>query len=182
MKLILDSEEARVWLLEVEKSETLRKKTVHQMLATITRISEDTIKLDTTPYGKPILPGAPFDWNVSYTSHHLAFGMSLTSRIGIDIEDTTQIRAFDDIAKNFFTPRERTQCRTPADFYTLWTAKESLMKAVGLGFNLEPRKFSLAITDSEIRVDEIEGYQKEDFHFETTLEDSIRICCCTVRP
>lgn len=179
---IFSLNETEVWLLEVEKAAALRRKTVHQILAQITGCAEDSIALDTTRYGKHILPGAPFDWSVSYTSQHLAFGWSQRGHIGIDIEDTTQVRAFADIASEFFTPRERAQCRSASDFYTTWTAKESLMKAVGLGFNLEPHKFSLAIDDREIRVETIDGYRKEDFHFETTLTDAIQVCVCQFIP
>lgn len=179
---VFNCDETYVWLLDVEKSAVVRRKTVHHLLALVTGLHENNITLNTTPLGKHTLPDAAFDWNTSYSSHHLAFGLSFNSRIGIDIEDTTHPRAFDDIASEFFTSRERAQIHTPSDFYATWTAKESLMKAIGLGFNLEPKKFSIKITDSKIMVEEIDGYRKEDFHFETVLEESIRLCSCTFIP
>jgi len=186
---VFDRAESYAWLLDIRNLRNaiphdvhelaeLRRKIVRRLLALTTDRSEADIVLNTTPHGKRVLPGATFDWSVSHSSRHLAFGLSFDSRIGIDIEDTSRRVSFDDIAGAVFTPRESEQSRTPSDFYTIWTAKESLMKAVGLGFAFDPKRFSLAIGEDGIAAEDVEGYRKEDFHFETTLERPLRLCVC----
>lgn len=64
--------------------------------------------------------------------------------IGIDIEMTRRNTDFEGVAKKVFTRREQemlmplTKSEKRKLFFQLWTAKESLMKATGLGFSLNP--------------------------------------------
>ena len=92
--------------------------------------------------GKPYLPLGPF-FNLSHSGTYVVLGVS-EHEIGVDIE---QIAPFDDrVARRCYTEKELAwlyaQNNTEA-FYRLWTAKESIMKATGLGFTLPPESFSV---------------------------------------
>lgn len=102
--------------------------------------SASLIKADSM--GKPYLPEGPF-FNLSHSGDKVVLLVS-DRPSGIDIE---QIAPWSEaVAKRVFTPREqewlKSQSGTDA-FYRLWTAKESIMKALGLGFRLPPESFEI---------------------------------------
>lgn len=95
-----------------------------------------------TPLGKPYLSGGPH-FNLSHSGRKVVLLVS-TDVAGVDIE---QIAPYSDaVAKRVFTPREQAWLkRQESDdaFYRLWTGKESIMKALGLGFQLPPESFEI---------------------------------------
>lgn len=62
---------------------------------------------------------------------------------GIDIERHSERRDYVKIAKRICTDRELVNITNREDFYQLWTLKESVMKAVGLGLALDMRKIEI---------------------------------------
>lgn len=92
--------------------------------------------------GKPYLPQGPC-FNLSHSGKYVILGVS-RHELGVDIE---RIAPFDDrVARRCYTDEELTWLYSQGDtraFYMLWTAKESIMKATGLGFTLPPESFSV---------------------------------------
>ena len=108
--------------------------------------------LETNSYGKPYLRKGPF-FNISHSGEYVVLGVS-ENEIGADIE---QIKPFDiRVAKRCFTDAELewlSAQRADEAFYRLWTAKESVMKASGLGFGMPPESFCvLPMTDGRHRI------------------------------
>jgi len=108
----------------------------------------DALTLETGPHGKPRLamPGAPA-FNVSHAGDHAWIALTQArhgggEQVGVDIEwmdpalDPDTLRG---IADHCLTRRERAWLESlppPATrhgFFTLWTAKEALLKALGVG-------------------------------------------------
>ncbi len=92
--------------------------------------------------GKLRCPGIEF--NLSHSGHYVAFALS-EDPVGIDIEAVGRNR---DIAKRVMDPQEYNDfMETVVEkdreevFARMWTAKESYMKALGLGFRLPPESF-----------------------------------------
>lgn len=92
--------------------------------------------------GKPHCPGAEF--NISHSGHYVAFAIS-ERPVGIDIEAVGRNM---DIARRVMDPDEYRDFIDLVDgkgrddvFARMWTAKESYMKALGLGFRLPPESF-----------------------------------------
>lgn len=82
--------------------------------------------------GKPI--GA-VSFNVSHCSGWVAIALC-DAAVGIDCE---KIRRIDDRLRAYVaTAEERSQMTTDEDFFAVWTAKESLVKADGAGFDRKP--------------------------------------------
>ncbi|HAM15316.1 MAG TPA: hypothetical protein DCP91_05570 [Eggerthellaceae bacterium] len=93
-------------------------------------------------YGKPYVPGKrAFSISHSGTCSILACGEA--KRIGADIEEVDERNI--DIASKVYTERELAWMdRDRVErFFRLWTWKECIMKATGMGFNLEPRSFEV---------------------------------------
>lgn len=104
-------------------------------------------------HGKPYLDGVQgLYFNLSHAGEYAICAIS-DREIGCDIERIDpQINL--GIADRFFTPEEAEWMRAEENaseqverFFRLWTLKESLMKATGLGFSLSPRTFSFAFCE-----------------------------------
>lgn len=104
---------------------------------------DEAMCIERDPNGKLFLPGGPF-FNLTHGGDIVALAVA-DCEVGVDVED---IRAYsDEVASQCFTPDELKWMRGQADpeqaFYVLWTGKESIMKATGQGFRLEPESFSI---------------------------------------
>lgn len=100
-------------------------------------------------YGKPSLAGAtprPINFSLSHTHGGIACALSGVCEVGADIERVVPISNLGAIAAHTLHPYElRTFQAKPAGerlhrFYRFWAAKESLLKAVGTGLDVEPRR------------------------------------------
>ena len=98
------------------------------------------------PNGKPAvqLDGAPppLEFNLSHSREHALLALTRGRPVGVDIERIEARPAAQRIARRFFAPQEYEQLQhrhgdgATDMFYQLWTAKESLLKAVGAGLSL----------------------------------------------
>ena len=92
---------------------------------------------------------APVSFNVSHSGPHGLIAVVPEGRVGIDVEDRAARRDFDGIASLTFTPAEQAEfgaadgVRKPEFFYRIWTMKEALIKALGLGLSLNPARFEI---------------------------------------
>lgn len=93
------------------------------------------------PHGKPFLPEGPC-FNLSHSGEYVLLGLS-AHELGVDVERIAALRGR--VAERCFCEEELRFLYAQEDpqeaFYRLWTAKESVMKATGLGFSLSPASF-----------------------------------------
>lgn len=104
--------------------------------------------------GKPALRGGELDFNVSHSGDRVAIAIAAGgSPVGIDIE-VEQPRMTDLVvlARRYFSAGEAREVERAADvdadaamrlFFTIWTAKEAVIKAVGGGLSIELASFSV---------------------------------------
>lgn len=93
------------------------------------------------PYGRPYHPEGPY-FNLSHSGRYVVLAVS-DRVLGADIE---QVRPWKEaVAKRCYLEPELDWLARQVDsltaFYTLWTAKESIMKATGAGFHMPPESF-----------------------------------------
>lgn len=92
-------------------------------------------------HGKPVVESA--DAGLDFSLSHVG-GLAVVAvsdrTVGVDIEDTT---AGERPQRSAMTERERAACRDYADFARLWTRKEALLKAVGKGLQIHPRRVEI---------------------------------------
>ena len=93
-------------------------------------------------YGKPYVPGRPA-FSISHSGAWCILATGEGPVIGADLEEIHEKHI--EIAPDVYTGAElRWMQEDPAErFFRLWTWKESVMKATGLGMNLEPRSFEV---------------------------------------
>lgn len=108
------------------------------------------------PHGKPRianpLPALDPRFNLSHTPGLVAVAVADGLELGLDVEALNPLSADLDTAQAFAHPSELRQLDPNATdfmaaFYKLWTRKEALAKATGLGLSLEVRQL---IFDDEI--------------------------------
>lgn len=96
----------------------------------------------TTALGKPYLAEGPY-FSLSHSGDKVVL-LTDDHDAGADIE---QIAPYSEaVAHRVFTSREQTWLQNQHNdeaFYKLWTGKESIMKALGLGFQLPPESFEI---------------------------------------
>ena len=91
-------------------------------------------KLFLSPSNKPSL-----FFNVSHSHDRLVIAVSRIRELGVDVEFAEESRAILKIAKRYFSQQEfQDLCNLPKSlqvrrFYELWTLKESVLKAYGVG-------------------------------------------------
>ena len=95
-------------------------------------------------WGKPYLPGARC-FSLSHAGDYAVLATG-DGDLGVDIERTGRRNA-GAVAERFFHPEERRFLAAAGDFdrafTTLWTLKESFLKAEGCGFSRSPSSFCI---------------------------------------
>lgn len=103
---------------------------------------EEAQRIAVTPLGKPYLPDGPH-FSLSH-SGKLVVLLVDDREAGVDVE---QIAPYcEAVARQVFSSNELAWLLEQGNdeaFYRLWTGKESIMKALGLGFQLPPERFEI---------------------------------------
>jgi len=98
---------------------------------------------------KPLLVGnhlpAGLDFNLSHTGGLVACVIGLGVRVGVDVERIDRRVNAGAVAAAHFAPGEQAICRDDQGFLRLWTLKEAVAKAVGLGLALDWRDFTCGL-------------------------------------
>lgn len=119
-------------------------------------------------YGKPfaLVQGLPvsISFNVAHSGNHGLIAFAPTGRLGVDIEERVTRRDLDRLIMTVLGPAEQAELssldgkRKLNLFLTLWTLKEALIKALGVGFSLDISRF-------EVPSDILRGTRTSMFQF-----------------
>lgn len=114
-------------------------------------------------YGKPCLvePDGLF-FNLSHSGDYTAVAVS-DGEVGCDIQ---QIKPADlRVARRFYSEEEREAVESAGEgaeelFYRIWTAKESYLKALGVGLNRLLASFSVRFSGESAEIDDPQSAEK----------------------
>lgn len=114
-------------------------------LSKLLKIKARSIGIGTSEYGKPFIRGIDLPFSLSRTGNQFAFVFGNSRQcLGIDIEQIKPEIDFKSISRNYFCVSEQQlilSSTEPADqkrtFFELWTRKEALLKAIGIGIGIE---------------------------------------------
>jgi len=118
------------------------------------------IRYDTVANGKPCLAGSAagrLEFNMSHSGDLMVVALSADRPVGVDVEAWRPIDRLRGLAETILAARELTvfDGLTPGDasrvLLRLWTFKEAVVKALGLGLSVEPR--GIALPDSVLAGD-----------------------------
>ena len=104
-------------------------------------------------HGKPfaLVDGmpAPVSFNVSHSGKHGLIALAPQGRLGVDVEERITRIDLDGMSEIVFGPDEQAEFASAHGrekfylFFTLWTLKEALIKALGAGFSMDPSRFEI---------------------------------------
>ncbi len=88
-------------------------------------------------HGKPYIGNCPWHFNISHTNESWAMAFSKQGSLGIDIEEIQDFEDLIGLIQKYFHHDEvkyvhEAEAKTDA-FYRIWTRKEALLKASGIG-------------------------------------------------
>ncbi len=107
----------------------------------------------TSEHGKPyaIVRGrrSPVSFNVSHSGAHGLIALASGGRVGIDVEKRVPHRNLAELIEAVFGPNEKHELAAASNrdrlhlFFRLWTMKEALSKAHGMGLSLDVSRFEI---------------------------------------
>ncbi|WP_186646022.1 4'-phosphopantetheinyl transferase family protein [Fluviispira vulneris] len=95
-------------------------------------------------------------FNISHAGKWIALAFSLEHEVGVDIEEYKNDFDIDGSAKLVFSPKEYNtwkalpQIEKCASFFHVWSAKEAIIKALGLGFYYPPENLTVSIDPKKV--------------------------------
>ena len=109
----------------------------------------------TSSYGKPFarvdeMPN-PISFNVSHSGSHGLIAVAPHGRLGVDVEERISRDDLGRLTDAVLGPSEEREfarlCgkRRTHFFFRMWTLKEALIKAIGVGFSQDPAKFEVPL-------------------------------------
>jgi 4'-phosphopantetheinyl transferase len=133
----------------------LTRGTLRCLLSEATGVAADKIAFAEGPYGKPCLAGTHGPhFNVSHSKCWALIGFSDSREIGVDIEFMRAAGGELDLARSFFSAAEYRSLEGLANgmlirsFYKIWTCKEAVLKAHGVGITEHLKNFSVKLTEN----------------------------------
>ena len=110
---------------------------LRMLLSRYTGIDPIEIRTGRGKHGKPFLPDRSIHFNLSDTKDAVLIAFALDEEIGADLETVTRTVDHDAVADHYFTRREVEWINASEDrkrrFLELWTRKEAVLKASGVG-------------------------------------------------
>jgi 4'-phosphopantetheinyl transferase len=122
---------------------------LRRLLAERTSVPPDALRLEQDADGRPRVTAMPDlpqaraaawpDFNVSHSGQHALIALAARRKVGVDIEVIRDDRNWQALARAVFGPRDRARLaalpagRRADAFYAVWTAKEALLKTLGVG-------------------------------------------------
>ena len=109
------------------------------------------VPLNSTSNGQPQLPGTGYATSLSHSGDQVAIAIGRALAIGVDIEQSPPRAGLRDLAAMLCTPDEAAALaqlphfqREPA-LLALWTRKEALLKAFGVGLREAPASIAVDV-------------------------------------
>ena len=143
----------------------LCRATLRYILCSRLGFENKSLSFGTLEHGKPfgLVDGkvAPVSFNVSHSGKHGLIAIGPQGMLGVDVEERTTRVDIDSLIETVYGPNEQAEFELLGEsdkrhlFFKLWTLKESLIKALGTGFTLDPVQFEIP---RSIRRDEKTDY------------------------
>ncbi len=108
------------------------------------------------PHGKPYLNGTSVRFNFSDTKDAILIGLTFDEELGTDIETLAREVDHEAVSEHYFTPSEiagiRSSSAPKLRFLELWTRKEAVLKASGVGIMDDLRLLSVDAPKNEMMI------------------------------
>ena len=178
---VLDDEErarqGRYQLPSLSRRFAARRIFLRHVLASYLEIAPEQLRLRYEEQGKPFLDHpTDLQFNLAHTQNTAAIAVARGRKVGIDLETLRHDLDFELIANSFFSMVEvkglfAGDTDLADNFFRYWTAKESYLKAIGVGVTVPLNSFEVR-TAPEGRTDRLT----------MKIQSDNRWTCCTWKP
>lgn len=186
--LLNEEEKARAQRFHFERHQrrfTVARAWLRVILSRYAGQAPETLNFGYNKQGKPHLPNNhQLTFNLSH-SHELALlAIGCHQPLGIDVEYFSK-RPFMGIAEQLFSPKEiedLTQTNPPLmplAFFNIWSQKEALIKACGLGLAYPTKEFNVPLlaSQSSLITDKLHDITWQMLSFMPQAACSAALCC-----
>jgi 4'-phosphopantetheinyl transferase len=146
------------------------------LLAYYTSSEPEKVKISVSDKGKPAILSNMYNiyFNISHSENLIVIAICKGKEIGVDIEIIRTDRNIASISKHYFNYNEKVNFENIEDslkllyFYYLWTFKEALLKAQGVGLTASIKDICLILREPDLHKMFYEGkynFNCEDFVF-----------------
>lgn len=129
---------------------------LRDILGTYTQLPPRELEFESSKQGKPSVADSGVEptlyFNLSHSGNIALIAVSKTLPVGVDVEYKKNIREYESLVGRFFSSKELREFQTldPKDrmagFYYGWTAKEAIIKAIGLGLSAPLDAFDVPLS------------------------------------
>ena len=136
----------RKYVTDAELTEFSRSKNFHQgntriacravlryLLCKYANLNADSVIIRKNKNGKPYLHHSDVHFNVSHNDSSFLIAISSFGRVGVDIEIPDDRESEPELLDYAFSEHEKRELESGTPFLEIWTRKEALLKAVGVG-------------------------------------------------
>lgn len=140
-------------------------------------------------FGKPFVANSTVRFNLSDTKDAVAVALTLDTDLGLDLETMTRHVDHRSVSQHYFTPGEQDSIAAAVDgkrrFLELWTRKEAVLKASGVGImdDLRSLRVDQVTNDLRIRHPEFVAMSGPEYHVHTWhVGDALLLSLATPHP
>ncbi len=126
---------------------------LRQLLSSYLHYDPSAIPLGSNKHGKPEIArdklSTPVEFNTSHSGNLILIAVTRNTEVGVDIESLREVKRLDKIIDRYYTQAERSFVSSCASekkndaFFYIWTSKEAVIKARGLGVSSRLRDFDV---------------------------------------
>lgn len=109
-----------------------RRYLLRQLVGHFLQKSPEELQFTLNPFGKPEIDGATFHFNMSRSGNEIAYYFGPFPG-GVDLEKIRPSGPFRVIADIHYHKAEQETSKDDTGFFTTWTRKEAILKAIGTG-------------------------------------------------
>lgn len=146
-----------VWWLSAARGDPV----VRTLIARYAGEHPSSLRLASGPHGKPMLEAARLRFNLSHSGGTTLLAFALDVEVGVDVEHARVVRRRDALLARCFTPAERARLRATSEpdtaLLAAWTAKESVVKAIGRGLAYGLARVELDLAGEHPRLAAVAG-------------------------
>ncbi len=112
-----------------------------------------------SPFGKPYLRSRELNFNLAHSENFTIYAFSKNEEIGVDIEEEQRLISVNEISSLCCSTNELRELmdldkdQKKSFFLALWTRKEAISKALGMGLNLDFRTLDVGFYEEEFNLD-----------------------------
>lgn len=144
----------------------------------------EDVQISFNSFGKPYFIDIPLQFSITHSGNAAAVAFANNFPIGFDIEFKRQMSDMGQLSRRFFSDPEIEYLENFSgehlvnNFFRIWSAKESYLKALGTGVSKELKSFSVVDEDKISRVIELGDTSSTHHISEIDLGDTFAASLC----